>query len=221
MARKLNDSMSSEVHINNALRHSRRCKQTKGAEILATNINPLIAELEEKQLETKKQKLARDNSYDDLIFNEGALDDQIRNTSESIKQFDRNNPGRPIYKLIFPEGGFSSILRFSHTKKANAAVQIVERIKSLGEEHALFAQSPLLSAATTKYRTSIADLQQAETQVRTAVANEEVAQANLRRQYEFNYLDAIKMFGKTFANRLFPKTVSKKKIEEELAPSEA
>lgn len=221
MARKLNDSMSSEVHINNSLRHSRRCKQTKGAEILATNINPLITDLEEKQLETRKQKLARDNSYDDMIFNEGALDDQIRNTSDAVKKFDRNNPGRPIYKLIFPEGGFSNILRFSHTKKANTTNQIIERIKSLGEEHALFAQNPLLSASITKYRTSIADLQQAETQVRTAVANEEVAQASLRRQYEFNYLDAIKMFGKKFANRLFPQTVSKKKIEEELVPSEA
>jgi len=221
MARKLNDSMSSEVHINNSIRHSRRCKQTKGAEILATNINPLITELEEKQLETRKQKLSRDNSYDDLIFNEGSLDDQIRNTSESVKQFDRNNPGRPVYKLIFPEGGFSNMLRFSHAKKANAADQIIERLKSLGEEHALFAQIPLLTTAITKQRTAIADLQQAETQVRTAVANEEVAQANLRKQYEFNYLDAIKMFGKTFANRLFPQTVSKKKVEAELAPSDA
>jgi len=221
MARKLNDAMSSEVHINNAIRHSRRCKQTNGAEILATNINPLIAELEEKRLETRKQKLVRDNSYDDLIFNEGALDDQIRNTSESVKRFDRNNPGRPAYKLIFPEGGYSNILRFSHTKKANTADQIVERLKSMGEEHALFEQIALLTVAITNQRTSIADLQQAETQVRTAVANEEIAQANLRRQYEFNYLDAIKMFGKTFANRLFPQTVSKKKIVEELAPNEA
>ena len=60
-------------------------------------------------------------------------------------------------------------------------------------------------------------LQQANTKVRTVVANEEVVQANLRRQYEFNYLDAIKMFGKTFANRLFPKTVSRKKLEAEVA----
>lgn len=221
MARKLNDAMSSEVHINNSIRHSRRCKQTKGAEVLATSITPLINELDEKSIETKKQKLSRDNSYDDLIFNEGTLDDQIRNTSGAVKQFDRNNPGRPVYKLIFPEGGFSNILRFSHTKKANTAVQIVERLKSLGEEHPLFVQIPLLIAAITKQRTAIADLQQAETQVRTAVANEEVAQANLRRQYEFNHLDAIKMFGKTYANRLFPQTVSKKKIEEELAPTDA
>ncbi|WP_180327192.1 hypothetical protein [Labilibaculum manganireducens] len=60
-----------------------------------------------------------------------------------------------------------------------------------------------------------------KTRVRTGVANEEVAQANLRKQYEFNYLDAIKIFGKTFANRLLPQTVSKKKIEAELLAAEA
>lgn len=221
MARKLNNSMSSEVHINNSLRHSRRCKQTKGAEILTTNINPLIVELEEKQLETRKQKLARDNSYDDMIFNEGALDDQIRNTSESVKQFDRKNPGRPIFKLIFPEGGYSGIIRSSHAKKVDISEQIIERIKSLGDDHTLAAQITPLSECIAKVRASISNLQQENTKVRTAVANEEIAQANLRKQYEFNYFDAIKMFGKIFANRLFPQTVSKKKLEEELTPSEA
>ncbi len=162
-----------------------------------------------------------DNTYDDLIFNEGGLDDSIRTISSSAKQYDRENPGRPIHKLLFPEGGYSSILRFSIEKKANAAEEIKERIKSLGQEHSLFAQITPLEESINKVRTSLMALQQAKTNVRTAVANEEIAQANLRKQYEFNYLDAIKMFGKTFANRLFPQTVSKKKLEEELAPIEA
>lgn len=220
MARKLNDSMSSEVHINNALRHTRRCKQTQGAEKLVSNISPLIKELDEKRISTKEQKLLRDNAYDDLIFDEGALNDIIRNISDTIKQFDRSNPGRPVHKLLFPEGGYSSIIRSSHAKKVDISEQIIERIKSLGSEHSLAAQITPLTEGVAKVRASISNLQLENTKVRTAVANEEVAQANLRKQYEFNYLDAIKMFGKTFANRLFPQTVSKKKLEEEIATNE-
>ena len=221
MAGKLNDAMSSEVHINYSIRHTRRCKQTKGAEIFVTNINPLITDLEVKNTATKKERLLQDNAYDDLIFNEGGLDDRIRTISDGAKQYDRENPGLPVHKLLFPNGGYSIILRFSILKKADAAEEIKERIKSLGQEHSLSAQITPLEESIGKVRTSLADLQQAKTKVRTAVANEEVTQANLRRQYEFNYLDAIKMFGKTFANRLFPQTVSKKKIEAELLPAEA
>lgn len=221
MAKNLNDAMSSEVHINNSLRHSRRCKQTKGAEIFVTNINPFITDLEVKSDDTKKERLLQYNAYDDLIFNEGGLDDRIRTISDAAKQYDRENPGRPVHKLLFPNGGYSTILRFTFIKKADAAEEIKERIKSLGEEHSLIAQITPLEESISKVRTALADLQQAKTKVRTAVANEEVAQANLRKQYEFNYLDAIKMFGKTFANRLFPQTVSKKKIEEEVALVEA
>jgi hypothetical protein len=221
MARKLNDAMSSEVHINNSLRHSRRCKQTKGAEIFVTNLSPLITDLEAKSADTKKERLLQDNAYDDLVFNEGGLDDRIRTISDVAKQYDRENPGRPVHELLFPNGGYSIILRFSIAKKANTAEEIKERIKSLGLEHSLSAQITPLEESITKVRTALSDLQQAKTKVRTAIANEEIAQANLRKQYEFNYLDAIKMFGKKFANRLFPQTVSKKKLEEELAPSEA
>jgi hypothetical protein len=221
MAGKLNDSMSSEVHINHSLRHARRCKQTNGAIEFANKIDPFIAELDAKHLETKKEKLLQDNAYDDLVFNEGGLDDRIRTISDLAKQHDRENPANSIYKLLFPTGGYSAILRYSFTKKADAAEEIKERIKSLGSEHSLAAQIAPLEDNIAKVRTSVSTLQQAKTTVRSAVANEEVAQANLRKQYEHNYLDATKMFGKTFANRLFPQTTSKKKIEEIEEASEA
>ena len=213
MARKLNDSMSSEVHLNHALRHSRRCKQTKGAAELANTMDPFISELDTKSLETKKEKLLQDNAYDDLVFNEGELDDRIRTISDLAKQHERENPAGLVYKLLFPNGGFSGIIRFSFAKKADAAEELKERIKSLGAEHSLSAQITPLEESIANVRTSLSTLQQAKTKVRTVVANEEVAQANLRKQYEHNYLDAIKTFGKTFANRLFPQITSKKKLE--------
>ncbi|MCY1633070.1 hypothetical protein [Marinifilum sp. D737] len=214
MARQLSDSMSSEVHMNMSLRHSRSCRQTKGAAEFADKIDPFILVLDEKHLETKKMKLLQDNAYDDLVFTKGGLDDRIRSISDLAKQHDRENPANSISTLLFPKGGYSTILRYPFTKKADAAQEIKERIKSLGEEHSMAAQIPLLEADIAKVRTSIGKLQEAKTNVRTAVANEEVAQANLRKQYQHNYLDATKMFGKTFANRLFPQTATKKKIEE-------
>ncbi len=42
-------------------------------------------------------------------------------------------------------------------------------------------------------------------QVKTCEAEEDIAQAALRRQYENNYLDARKQLGKIRAERLFPK----------------
>ncbi|MBL4560594.1 MAG: hypothetical protein JKX79_06370 [Labilibaculum sp.] len=41
--------------------------------------------------------------------------------------------------------------------------------------------------------------------------DEEMVQADLCKQYEFNYQDAVKIFGNPFANRLFPKQAGKKK----------
>jgi len=216
MAKLLNDGMSSQVHISNANRHVRLCKQTKGTEVLVDAMTPKISTLKEKYAATLGQKENRDAAYDSLVFNDAVLDDRIRSTSDISKQYDRDNPGRPVHKLLFPDGGYTSVLRSSYAKKANTAEEIIERIKSLGEEHQLAGQIIRLTESIAKVRSSITALQQANTNVRTAIANEEVAQANLRQQYEFNYLDAIKLFGKSFANRLFPQTVSKKKIEEDV-----
>jgi hypothetical protein len=42
------------------------------------------------------------------------------------------------------------------------------------------------------------------TNQKSAEATEEISKSNLRRQYEFNYLDMVKEFGKGNANRFFP-----------------
>ena len=220
MAKLMNDGMSSQAHISNANRHSRLCKQNKGAEVLDKAIAPKISILKEKNAETLSLKETRDAAYDDLVFNDGVLDDSIRNLADAARQYDRNNPGRPVFQTLFPDGKYSNIVRASFAKEADMAEQIAERLKSLGEEHPLAVHLEPLTTAIANVRTCLNNLQEANTNVKMAVANEELAQAELRKQYEFNYLDAVKMFGKKYANRLFPQAATRAKVEQEISTSD-
>ncbi|MCT4603806.1 MAG: hypothetical protein N4A59_13025 [Marinifilum sp.] len=216
MAKLLNDKMSSQTHMSNSNRHIRLCNQTQGAEDLSKAIAPKVSSLKEKNAATLAAKENRDAAYDILVYKDAVLDDIIRNISDSAKQYDRRNPGRPIYNLLFPDGKFSDIVRAPFTKEVGLAIQISERLTSLGAEHELYANVALLTSAITDVQTAIKNLADEDNKVKVAVAKEELAQADLRKQYEYNYHDAVKLFGKKFADRLFPKTAPKPKIEEEV-----
>lgn len=217
MATLLRDSMSSETQITYSERHVRLCQQTNGAESLVTNIQPKIEKLENQvNIRTQKVKL-RYAAYDGIVLHDGILDDSIKNLADSTKQFDRSNPGRPIFDSLFPDGKPSSITEASYAKEVDKADQLLLRLKSLGEGHSLLSHVDPLTNAIAGSRTAIASHQTAVSEEKVAIANEEMAQAELRQQYEFNSLDAIKLFGKNYANRLFPKLSNgKKKVEEQV-----
>lgn len=217
MAKLLNDKMSSQTHMSNTNRHIRLCNQTQGAEQLSKAIAPKVSSLKEKNLATLAAKENRDAAYDILVYKDAVLDDTIRNISDSAKQYDRRNPGRPIYNLLFPDGKYSDIVRAPFTKEVGLAIQLSERLTSLGAEHELNANVALLTTAITDVQTAIKNLADEDNKVKVELAKEELAQVDLRKQYEYNYHDAVKLFGKKFADRLFPKTVSKpKEVEEEV-----
>lgn len=214
MATLLNDNMSSQTHLSKGTRHVRLCNRTQGADQLVTNIQPSIDALKAKKLETEKQKELRDAAEDDVIYNDALLDDAIRNVSDEVKLFDRKNPGRSVYQLLFPDGKYSDIVRAPIAKEVKMAEQIAKRIENLGAEHELNSCLAPLNTAIANVRTSINGLDAQDTKVKTAIADEEGAQAELRKQYEYNYHDAAKMFGKKYANRLFPKAAAKINKEE-------
>jgi len=213
--------MSTDAHLNSAKRHQRMCKQTKGAENLATALEVPIKKLEEKQRATQTCKDTRDSYYDDMVLCDGALDDAIRNVSDGAKQYDRSNPGRMVYPLLFPDGKITSITRAPLLQEPDKAEQLLQRFGAFEGRHPLLAHVEPLTAAIGKVRTSITAYQNTITAEKTALANEELAQAELRKQYEFNYLDAVKLFGKNYANRLFPKGNTRKKEEVKEAVTEA
>jgi hypothetical protein len=203
--------MSTEAHLNSAKRHQRMCNQTKGAENLGTAIDVPIKKLEEMQQATRICKDNRDAAYDSTVLSDGALDDAVRNIADSAKQYDRNNPGRLVFPLLFPDGKITTITRASFMQEPDKAEQLLQRINVFEEGHPLRMHAAPLTEAIGKMREAISVYQKSITDEKTAIANEELAQAELRKQYEFNFLDAVKLFGKTFANRLFPKSQVRKK----------
>ncbi|PKQ66261.1 hypothetical protein BZG01_11755 [Labilibaculum manganireducens] len=217
MATLLRDKMSSESHISYSERHVRLCQQTKGAESLVRNIQPKIENLQSKvDVRSEKVKL-RYSAYDAIVLNDGVLDDSIKNLADSAKQYDRSTPGRSVYQVLFPDGPPSNITDASFSKEIEKAGQLLVRLQSLGEGHALLSYVEILSAAIDASRQAIAAHQVAVSDENTAFAGEKLAQAALRKQYEFNYLDAVKLLGKNHANRLFPKpSGGKKKVAEEV-----
>ncbi|WP_282015601.1 hypothetical protein [Marinifilum flexuosum] len=217
MTTLLKNSMSSETQITYAERHVRLCQQTNGAESLVSNIQPKIENLE-IQIKNRTQKVkARYAAYDAVVLKDSMLDDCIKNLVGSAKQYDRSNPGRPVFNLLFPDGKPSNITNASNSKEVEKAEQLLLRLQSLGEGHSLLSHVDPLTNAIAASRTAIAVHREKQTEEKVAIANEELAQAELRKQYEFNSLDAIKLFGKSYANRLFPKFTSrKKKVEEEM-----
>lgn len=218
MATLLRDKMSSESHISFSERHVRLCQQTKGAESLVQNIQPKIENLKIKVSFRIEKVMLRYSAYDGIVLHDGALDDSIKNLADSAKQYDRSNPGRSVFQILFPDGPPSSITDASFSKEVDKTDQLLVRVQSLGEGHALLSHVIILRSAIDASRQAIASHQQAFSDEHTAIAQEELAQAALREQYEFNYLDAVKLYGKNHANRLFPKlSKGKKKLVEEVA----
>jgi len=217
MARLLRDNMSTELHISYCERHVRLCQQTKGAESLVTSIQPKIENLQ-TQINIRLGKVKeRYTSYDSIVLHDGNLDDSIRNLGDSAKQYDRNNPGRPVFQILFPDGKPSTITDSSYAQEPDKADQVLLRLKSLEEGHSLLSHVDALTNAIAGSRAAISAHQAAISEEKAAIAQEELAQAALREQYEFNFLDAVKLFGKNYANRLFPKpSGGKKKVTEEI-----
>lgn len=94
------------------------------------------------------------------------------------------------------------------------------RIESLGEQHPLKAVAADLRAKVSVSRAANVTYLEAIRSQKVAEADEEVAQDNLRRHYEINYLEARKTLGRVIAERLFP-SFSPAEASEEPVPAPA
>ncbi len=219
MARMLNTRMSSESILNNAIRHQRLCKQVVGAEHLATAIQIVIDKLKGKHSISLTALEDKGAAYDNVVLKDTILDDVIRDISDAAKQYDRKNIGRGIYTNLFPNGKTTSITNVSYSQEPIEADKFLSRFDKFEEGNSLLAHKAPLTAAITDLRTMISAYKLAIDNEQMALEVESSAQDDVIRQYEFNYLDAAKLFGKKYTNRLFPKTPKSKKkqiIEEAL-----
>lgn len=205
MAEMLRDADSSTRHLNVVYRHMRLCKRMKGAEFLVTQITPPYAALGSAQTATEQALLDKDSASDDFQFQGIQGADHIRSLFSKAEDYDRKHVGERVLPNIFPELAFGSYLESNGTVTASTLRIFVARISALGNAHPLSplaaeleAQAVLIDGAEGAFNT-------ATTAHQIKVAEEEVAQANVRKAYEVNYLDARKTVGKVLAERLFPK----------------
>ena len=191
----------------------RLCKQAPGAAEFADAIKPAFDALIAKQGITKEKAEERENAYDDILFFDTDQDNTVRTLFEKCNQYDRDNPEDRALPKIFPEGKFTLFTRVSVTKQPDTVEEIAVRLESLGESHALYSAVAQLREKIEASRSAITGYHTAIRDQKIAEAEEEIAQSELRQQYEFNYLDARRKLGRTMAERLFPRTSARQTAE--------
>jgi hypothetical protein len=92
----------------------------------------------------------------------------------------------------------------SYAKEPGEAERIVATIDTLGNSHPLYPLAAQLRTDIAGVNTAIEAYKKAVSELTVAEAGEEAAKAELRQQYEFNYLDARKELGAIIAERIFP-----------------
>ena len=96
-------------------------------------------------------------------------------------------------------------------------------IGSFAQKHPLYANVALLHKKIDAGKKAIADKNSAIRDEKMAEAEVDIDKEVLIRQYENNYLDARKKYGKATAEKLFPETRSRRsqvETEEEDEPTE-
>jgi hypothetical protein len=203
MAQLLNDRNSTKVHLNTTKRHIRLARQIKGAEELATAIEPWYTDLAAKAVNSNLAKEECEHKRDLLALKDALLDDKVRDLYEACKKHDRDNPGISVTTLLFP-GGVSPVIYAPVESEPTEVSKLIIGIQNLGRGHALAAQVEFLQAAIDAVKAAIAELYTAIEAQKTAEAFEAIAKVKLTRQYEQNFYAAGSKFGKAFAGRLFP-----------------
>jgi len=219
MATMISESRSSETHESISNRHQRLCQRTKGAEILVQNIAPCILNLSNKRIDTQRRKQYKEEMNDGVILANSEMDDEVRTLHERCKQYEREHPGCQLTRRIFPGGKVSSIIGASLKSQALEMGQLIIRLNSLEADHPLRTSILSLQESITHEQEAQRSYSEAIAQWKAAMVEETIAKAELRQQYEHNYLDAVKLFGKRFAQRLFPKlNKSKHTVDEQIIP---
>lgn len=203
MAEMLRDEDSTAKHLDTTRRHMRLCTHIAGAETLAAAIAPRRQALIDAEAETHRREEAEQDQRDRIRFVRAAGSDVVRTYSSRAQEYDRANPGADTHEVLFPLGGFSGLLDSAQGVDAETLDGLALASRSFGESHPLAALALDAESAATLIRTEEQALPDFVRARKLAEAEEELAQAALRKQYEHNYLDARKAYG-ALAERLFP-----------------
>jgi hypothetical protein len=202
MAQMLRDEDSTERHLSVTRRHARRCRSTAGAKGYADAIEPFRRELTAKQAETIRRWEAEEDAADDVELRDGEAADLVRTVAGRAEEHDRKAPSEHVHGKLLPTGRIGDLIH-ANAVDPNDLEKLAVRIEALGPAHPLFG---LAAEARDIHATQLTAAQaygEALRQRKLGEAEEELAQAALRRQYEINSLDARKDLGRR-AEWLFP-----------------
>jgi hypothetical protein len=218
MARFLVDRDSTALHLQTARRHQRLARRY-GLSTYATDIQPQIDALKARAEEYEERELDRQAAYDELQAADSDLDDTVRNLHSSAQSFDRDHLGAGTLTTLFPDNRFTSVTDLPVTQELTAIEGLITRLSSLDPQHTLAPFIQKLQDGKKAVVDALAAQNTAVINRATANAQEELAQAALRRQYEINYHNAAKQLGKAGAEKLFPDFRSSAKSSEKAAPA--
>jgi hypothetical protein len=211
MARLLYPSDSTAFLLKVLRRFIRLARKQKGAEFLAQQMAPCQQSLIEKQAATQLVDEKREDVYDDILITDSDLDEAIRTTFESCAQYDRKNPGGQLVTMAFPNGTYSDIIRMPYAEEPKEAERIAASLEKLGDKHSIYPHVTEIRAKIAAVNAALDAYKQVITELTRAEVDEETAKAEVRKQYEFAYLDARKKLGKRYAERVFPAISAKTK----------
>ncbi len=203
MARMLTERDSTALHLNASRRHVRLLRRSRREEMI-TGIDPLIADLQHKQQLSEDRALDTQAAYDALVASDAELDDAVRNLHDAGKQHDRSNPTSPALPDLFPNGGFGTLIDLPLKDEPDNVDALAKKLELLGPDHNLAPHAAKLRAGAQAVRDAIKLHNDAIRVQKSAEAEEDIAKSALRRKYEANYLDGRKLWGRVFADRLFP-----------------
>lgn len=220
MARFLADRDSTALHLQTARRHQRLARRY-GLSTYASDMQPHITALKARAEEYEERELDRQAAYDELQAADSDLDDTVRNLHSAAQSYDRDHLGANTLISLFPDNRFTSVTALPITQELTAIEGLITRLSALPAQHPLASFITKLQSGKEAVRAALAAQSTAVIARATADAQEELAQAALRRQYEINYYNAAKQLGKAGAEKLFPDFRSSAKAKEAPAPAPA
>lgn len=204
MARLIYQQDSTPQHKRMARRHIRLCGQINGAAPYGQAMQEKLDALIGKENERVASEEQCENALDDIVMKDQLLDNKVRNLFEHARRYDRDNLTQ-FTAMLFPNNTFTEFINLPATEEPLKVLQLIEKLENLEEGHELLQNHEGLSDAAG----AVIDAQDARREaigtLRRRQASEELARNDVRVQYENNYLDARKNFGKMKAEMLFPK----------------
>lgn len=205
MARLLDADISSSKAVTTSKSHARLLRKGKDTTPQIDAIVPRIESLEAATKLRRQQEEETQQLLDLVQFEDTLLDDSVRMLANDCYNYDLQNVNNPVFKKLFPNGGFSPITTKNVFEEPNEVALLVVDLKGLGETHQLAPHVARLETAIANSRTAIATYQKGVQDVKALKKIENQHKAALIKAYSDNWHDMSKILGKKNADRYFPK----------------